>query len=45
MDHASTLLKAGKFVAAIERPDGSLIWPQQIEERCNPLGSAVPRKA
>ena len=39
VDHACNLLKAGNFVAAIERPDGSLIGPQQISERCNPLAA------
>ena len=37
VDHACQLLKEGKFVAAIERPDGTLITPAQIAERCNPL--------
>jgi len=37
VDRACELLKAGKFVAAIERPDGTLIGPFQIAERCNPL--------
>ena len=37
VDYACELLKVGRFVAAIERPNGSLIEPQQIFERCNPL--------
>jgi hypothetical protein len=37
VDHACALLKAGKFVAAVERPNGSLIGPAQLAERCNPL--------
>ena len=37
VDHACAMLKAGKFVAAILRPDGSLIRPAQIDNRCNPL--------
>jgi hypothetical protein len=42
VDHACGLLKAGKFVAAIERADGSLIGAHQIAERCNPLASINP---
>jgi hypothetical protein len=37
VDHACALLRAGKFVAAVERPDGTLIGPAQLAERCNPL--------
>lgn len=37
VDHACALLKAGKFVAAVERADGTLIGPAQLAERCDPL--------
>ena len=40
VDHACEMLKAGQFVAAIERPDGSLIGPVQIAARCDPLAKS-----
>jgi len=39
VDHACRLLAQRKFVAAIERPDGTLIGPHEIAERCNPFAS------
>ena len=40
VDHACQMLSSGKFVAAIQRPDGSLIVPHQIAQRCNPLAGS-----
>ena len=37
VDHACKLLEQGRFVIAIERPDGTLIAARQIAERCNPI--------
>jgi hypothetical protein len=43
VDHACRLLEQGLFVAAIERPNGTLIAPREIAERCNPLDSMNKR--
>ena len=39
VDHACKLLGQGQFVAAVERPNGTLIGPHELAERCNPLAT------
>lgn len=43
LDHAAEILKAGRFVAAVERPDGTSLSPRQIVERVDPIGLHLKR--